>query len=406
MRSSAAVSANEERALGAASPAAQTAGYFLAFVGIGLFTALLGPTLSSLAVSTGVTLGQISVLFPMRSFGYLLGALAGGRSYDRMRGHPLIASAFMVIAIALAVVPTAQQLWLLVVAFFVVGIAEGIVDVGGNTLMVWVHGTKVAPFMNALHFFFGLGAFVAPLIVAQVIAWSDGHVAWAYWLVALTAIVPALWHWRVPSPARPTFAHDLTNARGQARVGLALLMATFFFLYVGTEVAFSGWIAGYAVARGYGDAAAAAVLTSAFWGAFTLGRLLSVPLAARLRPQQVMLLDFVLCLPGMAFLLLDGRSPLSLWAGVIVVGLGMAAMFPTMLSLAESRMRITGGITATFLAGSSLGGMTLPWLIGQLFEPLGPRVMPWAVLICILAAGMTFALVNTVSRPRLNRDRQ
>lgn len=400
MESSPAVPAGKAQAMRAASPAAQTAGYFLAFVGLGLFAALMGPTLSGLAANTRVTLGEISVLFPVRSFGYLLGSLVGGRLYDRVRGHPLIAGAFVVIGLAMAVAPAAQQLWLLAVAFFVASVAEGAVDVGGNTLMVWVHGAKVAPFMNALHFFFGLGTFVSPLVVAQVIASSGGLVAWAYWLIALTAIAPALWHLRVPSPAHPVVAYDPANTRSHTRTGLALLMAVFFFLYVGMEIAFGGWIASYAVAIGYGDAAAAAVLTSAFWGAFTLGRLLSVPLATRLRPQVVMLLDFVLCALGIVLFLLGGRSPLSLWAGVIVVGLGMAALFPTMISFAESRMRITGGVTAIFLAGSSLGGMTLPWLIGRWFEPVGPQVMPWVVLICTLATGLTFALVNAVSQPR------
>ncbi|MCS6847356.1 MAG: MFS transporter [Anaerolineae bacterium] len=400
MGSSTVVPAGEAQATRAASPAAQTAGYFLAFVGLGLFAALMGPTLSGLAANTRVTLGEISVLFPVRSFGYLLGSLAGGRLYDRVRGHPVIAVAFVVTALAMAVAPAAQQLWLLAAAFFVASVAEGMVDVGGNTLMVWVHGAKVGPFMNALHFFFGLGTFVAPLVVAQVIASSGGRIAWAYWLIALTAIAPVLWHLRVPSPAHPAVAYDPANARSHTRTGLALLMAVFFFLYVGMEIAFGGWIASYAVAIGYGDAAAAAVLTSAFWGAFMLGRLLSVPLATRLRPQVVMLLDFALCTLGIGLFLLGSRSPLLLWAGVIVVGLGMAALFPTMISFAESRMRITGGVTAIFLAGSSLGGMTLPWLIGQLFEPVGPQVMPWVVLICTLATGLTFALVNAVSRPR------
>ncbi len=403
MESSTIIPAGKAQATHAASPTAQTAGYFLAFVGLGLFAALMGPTLSGLAASTHVTLGEISILFPVRSFGYLLGSLIGGRLYDRVRGHPLIAVAFVVMGLAMAVAPAAQRLWLLAGAFFVASVAEGAVDVGGNTLMVWVHGAKVAPFMNALHFFFGLGTFVAPLVVAQVIASSGGQVAWAYWLIALMAIAPTLWHLRVPSPVRPAVAYDPGNVRSHKRTGLALLMAVFFFLYVGMEIAFGGWIASYAVAVGYGDAAAAAVLTSAFWGAFMLGRLFSVPLATRLRPQVVMLLDFALCGLGIALFLPGNGSPPLLWVGVIVVGLGMAALFPTMISFAESRMRITGEVTAIFLAGSSLGGMTLPWLTGQLFEPIGPQVMPWVVLICTLVTGLTFTLVNTVSQPRPNR---
>jgi hypothetical protein len=49
-------------------------------------------------------------------------------------------------------------------------------------------------------------------------------------------------------------------------------------------------------------------------------------------------------------------------------------------------MTISGKITGIFLVGTSLGGLFLPWLIGQLFEPLGPAVMPAALLLDLIAA--------------------
>lgn len=378
------------------TPLVQTTGYFIAFIALGLFAALTGPTLSGLAAHTRSTLGEVSVLFPMRSFGYLVGALAGGRLYDRRRGHPIIVASFVLMALAIALAPTLQQLWLLIVVIFLASIAEGAVDVGGNTLLVWVHGAKVGPFMNAMHFFFGVGTFIAPILVAQVIV-SSGDINWAYWVIALSVVAPILWHLRVPSPAHPVIKSDPDDARSHIRIGLAVLMAVFFFLYVGMELAFGGWIASYAVAIGYGDAAAAAILTSVFWGAFMFGRLISIPMATRMRARTIMMLDFAVCTVGILIFVLGGKAPVTLWLGTFMVGLGMAALFPTMISFAESRMRITGKVTAIFLTGSSLGGMTLPWLIGQLFEPVGPQVMPWAVLTATVLTAIAFFLVNEVS---------
>jgi FHS family Na+ dependent glucose MFS transporter 1 len=63
--------------------------------------------------------------------------------------------------------PVIQNLWLLVGLIFLIGIMQSSIDVGENTLMVWLHGNKVAPFMNGLHFSFGIGSFTAPLIIAQ-----------------------------------------------------------------------------------------------------------------------------------------------------------------------------------------------------------------------------------------------
>ena len=186
---------------------------------------------------------------------------------------------------------------------------------------------------------------------------------------------------RLPSPAHPANDAHGQDARPQTNMLLVVLIAIFFFLYVGMEIGFGGWIASYAVSVGFGDAAAAAVLTSAFWGAFTVGRLIAIPIGARISPRVIMYTNLVGCAVFAVVVLLGSGSSLWLWVGTLGVGLFMAPMFATMISFAETRMRITGKITSIFLTGSGLGGMTLPWLVGQLFESVGPNVMVWVVLM-------------------------
>ncbi len=55
----------------------------------------------------------------------------------------------------------------------------------------------------------------------------------------------------------------------------------FLFFYVGAEITFGGWVYTYAVTLKLASAAGAAYLTSAFWLAFTVGRLISIPAATR-----------------------------------------------------------------------------------------------------------------------------
>ncbi len=78
-------------------------------------------------------------------------------------------------------------------------------------------------------------------------------------------------------------------------------------------------------------------------------------------------------------------------------------LFPTTLSLAERRLTITGRVSGWFFAGTSAGGMTLPWLIGQLFEPIGPQVMMFAILVDLIVAVSIFAvLILQSARPVMN----
>jgi FHS family Na+ dependent glucose MFS transporter 1 len=362
-----------------------TYGYFATNVVLGLASAALGPTLPSLAANTGSTLGQVGVLFAARSLGTLLGAWRGGRLFDRLPGNPLIAGVLLVEAALLAVVPLSARLWLLASILLVMGLMEGVLDVGGNALLIWLHRANLGPFLNGLHFFYGLGAFLSPIIVAQVLLISSGFQA-AYWVLALGILPIAFWILRQPSPRSQS---DHADAQAQiTRPGLIALVALFLFLYVGAEVSYGGWIFSYTTALGLSPPAAAAYLTAAFWGGLTLGRLLSIPLAARTRPRRVLLLDLLGCLGSLALLALIPGSLLVVWIGTIATGLFMASIFPTALAFAERRVTLTGRVTGWFFTGGSAGAMGLPWLVGRMFALQGPRA-----LIYLVFADLTLALI-------------
>lgn len=372
----------------------------MAFIALGLVSASLGPTLTALAHQTRSTLAAASFLFTGRSLGYLLGSLQGGRLYDHMRGHPLMASVLLTMALIMFAVPLVPALWLLALMLLILGTAEGALDVGGNTLLCWVHGARVGPYMNGLHFFFGVGAFLSPIIISRLTLVS-GEIVWPYWTLALLILPVAAWLWRVPSPLPATAQRDAPGAPAPAtRLGgsaarlLLVLIATFFFLYTGAETGFGGWVFTYTVRLGLGSETTAAYLNSLFWGSLTLSRLLSIPLAAHVTPRAMLWGDLAGCLVGISLIVFWPASPLLLWAGTFIFGFSMASIFPTVLSFAERRLAITGQITGWFFVGASAGSMTLPRIIGQLFEAIGPRMTMRTIMIDIAAATAVWALLT------------
>lgn len=376
---------------------AKTVGYYASFVALGLVSASLGPTLNGLAENTQSTLSQISYLFLARSFGYLLGSILAGRVYDRMAGHPLMVGALGVMTVAVLIVPTLPLLGVLIAVLLVLGIAEGLLDVGGNTLLVWIHKPNVGPYMNALHFFFGLGAFFSPILVGQAIQWS-GDITWAYWLLTLGLLPVLLWFFRLPSPS--LHHHTADEVAEPVNYLLLGLLIVFFFLFVGVEVSYSGWIYTYAVTTNLSDAtsaadlnSSAAYLNSIFWATFTIGRLIGIPVAARFRPRTILLTDLLGCVVSVAIVLIWPTSAWVLWIGVAGAGLAMASVFAVTLSWAERRLHITGFITSCFFMGTSTGAMFFPWFIGQLFEAYGPHVTMLTIFITDLAALAVFVLL-------------
>ncbi|MCZ7669352.1 MAG: hypothetical protein M5U34_20330 [Chloroflexi bacterium] len=97
---------------------------------------------------------------------------------------------------------------------------------GSNTLIVWLHGKAVGPYMNGLHFFFGVGSFLAPIIIAQVITLPNG-MQWAYWMLALLMLPAVLYVSRIPSPAMPETAQSAIA--GVINWPVVGLIALFFF---------------------------------------------------------------------------------------------------------------------------------------------------------------------------------
>ena len=366
-----------------------TIAYYLSFIILGASTAASGPSLPKLAEHTSSGLDRISLIFVFGSLGYLIGSYFGGRAYDRVPGHRLMAIALLAIGLASVLIPIAPVLWMLLAAMFLSGLAGGIVDVGSNTLLLWTHGKSAGPFMNGLHFFFGVGSFIAPLLLARVLI-QTGDIHWLFWIVAIACLPLAIWYWFLSEPSTHTQAQERNNV--PLPVLPVLLMVILFVLYVGLELGFANWIYTYALTLDLGTVVTSAYLTSGFWGAFTFGRLLGVWVSTRARSQAILFADLIGCAISTIIVMLWKDSSLALWVGSIGLGLSMASIFPTFLMLAGERMEVTGAMTGWFLVGSGAGSMLLPWLIGQIFVRTGAGAMTIVLLIDIAAIVLVLLL--------------
>ncbi len=184
-------------------------------------------------------------------------------------------------------------------------------------------------------------------------------------------------------------------------------MVLCFALYVGAEVGYGAWIYTYAFTLKFGTEVTAAFLTSAFWGFFTLGRLLGIWVSTRANPKTILYLDFAGCLVSLGIILLFRDSRILLWTGSILLGISLASIFPTFLTLAEERVHVTGTMTGWFLVGSGLGGMILPWLIGQAFVRIGAQAMMIIIFInSILNVLMLFLFVRVSVKPEPIAERR
>ena len=380
-----------------------TFGYYFLFICLGLDTAIIGPTLPALAGQTGSPIGRMGLLFLVGSIGYTLGTMVSGRVYDRVRGHPVLGIAQVVAAILIFFIPLTPWFWLLLAILVCKGFAEGFVNTGGITLLVWTHGEKVSPFMNGLHFCFGLGAFLSPLLVAQVVGVAGGY-RWAYWALAAIALLVGLRMLSMSGSPRAAQVHSAeTSQVNRGPIPYALVMAAmlFLFFYVGAEITFGGWIYTYAVTLKLATIAGAAYLTSAFWLAFTVGRLISIPAATRFSPKQVIPLAVFGCLAILAVGIFFSSSSAALWVMSIGLGFCMAPVWPTGFTLAGQSITLTGKLTGIILLGDSFGGMVLPTMVGKIIEGSGARAMIYLVFGSLVLNFIAFLAMLRLRPPKM-----
>ncbi len=300
----------------------------------------------------------------------------------------------------LALVPLISRLWVLTAILVILGIAEGGLDVSANIMLVWLHRQGVNPFLNALHFFFGIGAFLSPILIAQSILISK-DITWGFWLLAIYPLPAAIWLLRIPSPESPHTRGEIGHH--QTSWLLVGLLSLFLMFYVGAEIGFGGWIYTYAISQNLANATGAAYLTSIFWGSLTAGRLLGIGIATRIRPVVILIIDLILCLLSLGLIWLYPQTSVLVWAGTIALGLAMASIFPTLLAYAERYLTMSGQVTRWFFVGTGLGGMILPWMLGVLIENNGPAAIMPALWVNMLFALITFMFcMALVRKPLVN----
>jgi FHS family Na+ dependent glucose MFS transporter 1 len=362
----------------------QTICYYLGLFALGLTTAAIGPSIPHLAENTGSQLREISSMLVLSSLGYLLGSLAGGRLIDRIKGHPVITLGLVFLAISFALIPLSPTLIILALLAFIMGTSQSFIDVGGNLMIVWAHGNNVGSYMNGLHLSFGIGTLISPLILAASLS-ESGSILWGFLIMTALIIPSAVWLPKLPSPTI-TQTRQESGRLTSKWIPLFILVMLFYFVYVGYEVGFGSWIYTYTLEMGLGTEVTAAYLTSAFWAAFTLGRLIGIPAARRYSSGSLLVTGVVICVISLTLIWLLPSSSVILWVASCLYGVGMSTLFPTLLTLASQTMPLTGKQTSLFFASASAGGMFFPWLIGQLIDARGPRLMIPIVFGLVLAS--------------------
>ncbi|KAM7395003.1 hypothetical protein PAMA_006649 [Pampus argenteus] len=403
------------------------------FLGLGMSISVLGPTFQDLAVNVKKDISNISYIFVGRSAGYIGGSLLGGVLFDCMNPRVLLGCSMLVTAFGMYATPFCKQALLLTGLMSSIGISMGVLDTGGNVLLLDTWGEQAGPHMQALHFSFAAGAFVSPIIakllfgpdangngtgvvptnvtppltaehitkspdgnaiIRYVLSWSSSLKSmWAYIVIGSFILLISIIFFMLSSrcnasrdKARPG-RKPLVSKHHRA---LVVLLFFFFFAYVGAEVAYGSFIFTFAKDYARMDETQAAGLNSLFWGAFAACRGLAIFFAACMYPGTMILFSLVGSTVSSLLLCLFSREKVALWVCTGLYGASMATIFPSGISWVEQYTTVTGHTAATLVVGAALGEMVLPALVGVLLGRFQDQ--PLLMYLSLISATFTSIL--------------
>ncbi|HET7214865.1 MAG TPA: MFS transporter [Terriglobia bacterium] len=354
----------------------------------GVVLLLMGSLLPSLEVNY-VQAGGLGSL-PL--VGILAATILVGPVLDTVGAKPVLAAALVMVAGAVGLLPSLHTYAALAIAALIYGFGGGVLNTATNALVADLSAAGRGAALNLLGFSFSLGALAAPLLMSTV-GGSMGTASVLHILAAGTALilVPVL-IFRFPAA---TYAG--TRLRELLRVlnhPLVWLFGALLFFESGSENSMFVW-AGKIVAGMFHSmpqrANWALVGLSAAIGA---GRLGATFLLRVLGNRRTMLISTAVTVTGTMIAFTSRAFPTAV-LGMVLIGLGLASIYPTALGVAGDRFpRQTGTVFGAIMAVSLVGGTAGPALCGAL-AATGLRNILWVPMIAAVAvATLTIAVTR------------
>ncbi|AYV67664.1 MULTISPECIES: MFS transporter [Niallia] len=317
---------------------------YLAFISLGLPDSLLGVSWSLMQVEFKAPLETAGVLFMTIAGGTIISSFISGTVLKKFgTGMVTFVSCFMTAGALLGFHFAPSIVWLFIFAI-PLGLGAGAVDTGLNN---YVASHYKAHHMSWLHCFWGVGATLGPIIVAQFISrdnsWRSGYFAIAsiqFILVVILLFTLPLWKKieKVPKQVHENKIEESTSTLDEAYLenqkpwqirGVKLALLAFLF-YCGAEAAVGLWGSSFLVNVKNLSIDVAAKWVSVFYAGITIGRFITGFITLKMSNQRLIRWGQIIALVGAILLFLPFPVLFSL-AGFIMIGLGLAPIFPCML---------------------------------------------------------------------------
>lgn len=360
---------------------------YLAFISLGLPDQSLGVAWPSMRASFGMPLDAAGILIMIAALLSAGSSFLSGFFINRVKISTILSVSCCLTASGILMLGLAQSWWVVLLAYFLLGIGAGAIDTSLNDYVAKNYASKQ---MNWLHGCWGIGATLGPAIITFALGayhnWRVGYLIIAgiqFALMLLFISSAKLWNNKHKKEARKENADKGIKLCSPAPI-IGMLL---FVLYTGVEASIGLWfysvmIEKYGITKALGGS-----LITLYWACLTFGRFLIGFISEKLGNRKIIICGISLALLGV--LCLFSASTILITLGLALCGFGLSGIYPSMMHETPNRFGDKlGAIMTGFQGGAgSMGVVIICPTIGVILNSFG---LFW--LLPILAALLLVSL--------------
>ena len=374
---------------------------YLAFISLGLPDSLLGSAWPSMYQDFSVPVSYAGGISMVIAAGTIVSSLQSDRLTKKLGTGKVTAISVLMTAIALFGFSISHSYIALCLWAVPYGLGAGSVDASLNNYVALNYESR---HMSWLHCMWGLGATIGPYIMGAVLnngqIWNMGYRYVGILQLILTAIlIFSLPLWKERKPNGATDADGIiTDGEGSQNIADEPLKMrdifaipgareTFimFFCYCAIEQTAGLWASSYLVLGRGIDAQTAATFASLFYIGITVGRGISGFITMKLNDEKMIWMGLGIIAIGIMMILLPLGDIVAL-AGLIVIGLGCAPVYPCVVHSTPARFGEdkSQAIIGVQMAFAYVGTCFMPPIFGLIAEHINIVLFPVYMLAILV----------------------
>jgi fucose permease len=378
---------------------------YIAFISLGLPDSLIGSAWPVMHEQLNVPISYAGIVTMIISSGTIVSSLLSDRVTKKLGTGLVTSISVFLTAAALFGFSISKSFILLCIWAIPYGLGAGAVDAALNNYVALHYTSR---HMNWLHCCWGVGAAISPYIMSYSLiggyGWNSGYRSVAIVQIILTAFLfISLPLWKRNNTGNNESSNgsedksEVVGLRQALKIkGVKLVLITFFG-YCALETTAGLWASSYLVIHRGVDTEIAAQFASLFYIGITFGRFLCGFISDKFGDKQMIRYGLTIIAFGIFLIILPLKSNITALAGLIIVGLGCAPIYPAIIHSTPSNFgpQNSQAIIGIQMASAYTGSTLMPPIFGVIADKINIGFYPFYLLF--------FAVLMIMMSERLNR---